>query len=57
MSISSNPTFKKKFLFFIFRYKFRVLALNNFLRSKKIGNYHLINLSGPFLSFLGKFYL
>ena len=55
MSISKNPTFKKKFLFFIFRYKFRVLALNNFLRSKKIGNYHLINLSGPFLSWIGLF--
>ena len=45
--------FFKKINFFIFRYKFRVLALNNLLQSKRIGDYNLINLSGPYLSWFG----
>ena len=53
MSFILNLFFKKKLIFFIFRYKFRVLALNNLLQSKRIGDYNLINLSGPYLSWFG----
>ncbi len=43
----------KKIIFFIFRYKFRQLALNNLCKNKKIGDYYTINLSGPLLSWFG----
>lgn len=44
---------KKKIIFFIFRYKLRRLALNNILQANKIGDFHIINLSGPYLSWFG----
>lgn len=45
--------FKKDIVFFIFRYNFRKLAFNNFLQRKQFKDYILINLSGPYLSWLG----
>ena len=45
--------FKKNIVFFIFRYNFRKLAFNNLLQRKKFKDYILINLSGPYLSWLG----
>jgi len=45
--------FNKKIIFFIFRYKFRKLAFNNFLKTKILNDYRLIVLSGPFFSWLG----
>ena len=53
MAFRFKLVLKKKFLFFIFRYKFRELALNNLLQEKKIGQFSIINLSGPYLSWLG----
>ncbi len=43
----------KKIIFFIFRYKFRQLALNNLCKNKKLDEYYIINLSGPYLSWFG----
>jgi hypothetical protein len=53
MKLNLKLLSKKKFLFFIFRYKFRKLALNNLIKVKKIDNYYLINLSGPYLYWAG----
>ena len=44
---------KKKIIFFIFRYKFRRQALNNLLTLSTVGNYRIVNLSGPFISIIG----
>ena len=41
-----------KFIFFIFKYRFRRVALNNLLKKKRIKEFFLIDLSGPI-----KFYL
>lgn len=43
---------KKYYFFFIFKYRFRRAAFNNFLKLKKIKNYRIIDLSGPFKYFL-----
>ena len=45
--------FDKKIIFFIFRYKYRRLALNNLLKMNKMSDYYLINLSGPYLYWIG----
>ncbi len=42
-----------KFIFIINRYKYRKLAFNNFLKNKILNSYRLINLNGPFFSWLG----
>jgi hypothetical protein len=42
-----------KFIFIINRYKYRKLAFNNFLKIKTLNNYRIIDLSGPFFSWLG----
>ena len=42
-----------KAIFIINRYKYRKLAFNNFLKTKNLNNHRLIDLSGPFLSWLG----
>ena len=42
-----------KFIFIINRYRYRKLAFNNFLKIKSINGYRIINLSGPFISWLG----
>ena len=44
-----------KYLVFVFKRRFRQRSLNNFLKSKKIKNFKIIDFSGPLLSFLGKF--
>ena len=43
----------KKFIFLIFKRRYRRIAMNNFLYSKQIGSYRIVNLSGPFLWFIG----
>ncbi len=53
MILNLKTLFKKKFLFFIFRYRLRELALNNLICVKKIGNFNLVNLSGPYLCWVG----
>ena len=42
-----------KIIFFIFRYKFRRLALNNFIKINNSENYKFVDLSGPYLSWIG----
>jgi hypothetical protein len=42
-----------KIIFLIFKSKYRKVALNNFLYSKKIGPYRIVNLSGVILSYIG----
>ena len=42
-----------KFIFFIFRSRYRRLSLNNFLHSTNFHEYKVINLSGPLFSYLG----
>ena len=44
-----------KYLIFIFKHRFRRGSLNNFLRCKKIKNTVIVDLSGPFFYFFGKF--
>ncbi len=44
---------KIKIIVFVFRYKFRNLALNNLLKSKKIGKYFILDLSGFGFSWFG----
>ena len=44
-----------KYLIFVFKHRFRQNSLNNFLKSKKIKDFKIINFSGPLLSILGKF--
>ena len=43
---------KKYYFFFIFKYRFRRHAFNNFLKIKKIKNYRIFDLSGPIKYFL-----
>tara|TARA_B100000003_G_C10874910_1_gene348676 strand:+ start:89 stop:1090 length:1002 start_codon:yes stop_codon:yes gene_type:complete len=43
-----------KYLIFIFKHRFRKNSLNNILKCKKIRQTYIIDLSGPFLYFLGK---
>jgi hypothetical protein len=43
----------KKFIFLIFKRRYRKIAMNNFLYSKKIGSYRIVNLSGLILSYIG----
>ena len=43
---------KKYYFFFIFKFRFRRAAFNNFLKLKKIKNYKIIDLSGPFKYYL-----
>ncbi len=43
-----------KYLIFIFKRRFRKNSLNNILKCKKIKDIRIIDLSGPFLSLLGK---
>ena len=45
--------FNKKIIFFVFRYKFRKLALNNLLTQKKMNDHIFVNLSGPYLCWFG----
>ena len=45
----------KKFIFIIFKRRYRNIAMNNFLYSKKIGTYRIVNLSGLILSYIGYF--
>ena len=45
----------KKFIFIIFKRRYRKIAMNNFLYSKKIGTYRIVNLSGLILSYIGYF--
>ena len=42
-----------KIIIFIFRYKFRQLAFNNFSKNKRLGQYYFVNLSGNYLSWIG----
>ena len=42
-----------KIIFFIFRYRFRQLALNNLCKNKRLGKYYIVNLSGIYLSWIG----
>ena len=44
-----------KFVFFIFKSNHRRLTFNNFIKLKKIKNFKFLNLSGPFLSKIGRF--
>ena len=43
---------KKHYFIFVFKHRFRKIAFNNFLKIKKIKNYRIIDLSGPFKFFL-----
>ena len=43
---------KKNYFIFVFKHKFRKVAFNNFLKIKKIKNYRVIDLSGPYKYFL-----
>ncbi len=43
---------KQYYFFFVFKYRFRRAAFNNFLKLKKIKNYRIIDLSGPFRYYL-----
>jgi len=45
-------TKKKHYFIFVFKYRFRKVAFNNLLKFKKIKNYRLIDLSGPYKYFL-----
>ena len=45
--------FNKKIIFFVFKYKFRKLALNNLLTQKKMNDHIFVNLSGPYLCWFG----
>ena len=39
---------KKKLFIFVFQHRFRKIAFNNFLKIKKIKNYKVLDLSGPY---------
>ena len=43
---------KKKIFFLVFKYNFRSVYFNNFIELKKINNFRLWNLSGPFRYYL-----
>ena len=43
-----------RILYFAFKHRHRFKDLNNFLRTKKYGKYLILNLGGPFKSFLAK---
>ena len=43
---------KKYYFFFIFKYRFRRAAFNNFLKLEKIENYRIIDFSGPIKYYL-----
>lgn len=43
---------KTHFFIFVFKYRFRKIAFNNFLKIREIKNYKIIDLSGPFKYFL-----
>jgi len=43
---------KTHYFFFVFKYRFRRAAFNNFLNIRQIKNYKIIDLSGPFKFFL-----
>ena len=43
---------KKKIFFIVFKYRFRTASFNNFIKIKKINNFKLFNLSGPFKYYL-----
>ena len=49
-----NKRYFMKYLIFIFKHRFRKNSLNNILKCKKIRQTYIIDLSGPFLYFLGK---
>ena len=42
-----------KIIFIINRFKYRELAFNNFLKIKKLNDYRIINLCGPYLFWIG----
>ena len=46
-----------KIIFFAFKHRYRFKDLNNFLHSRKYGQYLIINLSGPFKYFLSKIFM
>ena len=43
-----------KFVFFSFKHRYRYGDLNNFLNSRIYGKYFILNLGGPFKSFIAK---
>ena len=43
-----------RYLIFIFKHRFRKKSLNNILKCKKIKNVRIVDLSGPFWSYIGK---
>ncbi len=46
-----------KIIFFAFKHRYRFKDLNNFLHSRKYGQYFIINLSGPFKYYLSKIFM
>ena len=46
-----------KIIFFAFKHRYRFKDLNNFLHSRKYGQYLIINLSGPFKYYLSKIFM
>ena len=46
-----------KIIFFAFKHRYRFKDLNNFLHSRKYGQYLIINLSGPFKHYLSKIFM
>ena len=48
--------FNYKYFIFIFKRRYRNFFLGNFAKTRKIKNFIIINLSGPVLSVLGKFF-
>jgi hypothetical protein len=42
------------FIIFVFKSSYRSLALNNFIKTKKLENFFIINLSGPFMHLFGR---
>jgi hypothetical protein len=43
-----------KLIFFSFKHRYRIKDLNNFLKNRIIGNYLILNLSGPFKHYISK---
>jgi len=44
-----------KIIYFAFKHRYRVKDLNNFLITKKYGNFFVINFSGPLKHYFAKF--
>ena len=44
-----------KIIYFAFKHRYRIKDLNNFLKTKKYGNFFVINFSGPLKHYFAKF--